>query len=211
MKKIELAIKRGLFYLLSAIFKRWFGNMPMIELEQKHIEGCEVLINRDLLLQKLPKNAAVAEIGVENALFSERIMTICKPAHLDLNDWWLDKQTYQTSLSRMEQYSNVTFHKSKSVDYLKSKTENTLDWVYLDTDHTYPTTKAELEEAHRVIREDGMICGHDYTSVDYSGLKKYGVVEAVNEFCMTYNYKFLYLTHEASRHISFVIQKIKNP
>ena len=58
MKKIELAIKRGLFYLLSAIFKRWFGNMPMIELEQKHIEGCEVLINRDLLLQKLPKNAS---------------------------------------------------------------------------------------------------------------------------------------------------------
>ncbi|NNJ55129.1 MAG: 3-oxoacyl-ACP reductase, partial [Bacteroidia bacterium] len=75
-------------------------------------------------------------------------------------------------------------------------------------DHTYNTTKQELELAALAVKDNGYICGHDYTAVAYSGLRKYGVVEAVNEFCVNYNYEIIYLTSETTRHLSYALRKL---
>ena len=208
MNCVILATKRFIFNKLTCIFKKWYGQYPLTELEAKHIENCKIITDRIELLKLLPKNAQVAEIGVEEGQLSLEIMSICKPNNLELADWWLDKSAYSTTQTNKASFKNVKLFKMDSVEYLKSKETDTLDWVYIDTSHTYDTTKNELLEAKRVVKHNGLICGHDYTSVDYSGLKKYGVVEAVNEFCKSFDYQFIYLTHETSRHISFAIQKI---
>ena len=91
--------------------------------------------------------------------------------------------------------------------FLGSQPENSLDVVYIDTDHTYKTTMLELATAALAVKPSGLICGHDYTSIAYAGLRRYGVVEAVNTFCLEYNYEFLYLTSETNRHISFALKK----
>jgi hypothetical protein len=103
---------------------------------------------------------------------------------------------------------NVFLQQTTSVIYLKTQSENSLDWVYIDTDHTYKTTKEELEAAAKAVKPGGFICGHDYTSISYSGLRRYGVVEAVNEFCVQYGYEFIYLTSETTRHVSYALRKL---
>ena len=46
-----------------------------------------------------------------------------------------------------------------SIDFLASQPENSLDMVYIDTDHTYNTTKLELEAAALAVKPSGLICG----------------------------------------------------
>ncbi len=41
-------------------------------------------------------------------------------------------------------------------------------------------------------------------------MKRYGVIEAVYEFCSKYNWEILFLTTELETNPSFAIKKIKN-
>jgi hypothetical protein len=80
------------------------------------------------------------------------------------------------------QDSGVRVFKSDSVTFLQSTPSNFFHFIYIDTTHTYETTVLELEESYRCIKNNGYICGHDYTSIHFPG-----VVNAVNEFCDSYS------------------------
>jgi predicted O-methyltransferase YrrM len=49
----------------------------------------------------------------------------------------------------------------------------TVDWVFLDSSHTYETTKAEIRAYLPLLRAGGLLSGHDYWHE--------GVSKAVNE------------------------------
>lgn len=200
--------KKILFGALQSVWSKWYPKHVEVALEQKHVQNCKVLAHRLDLLDLMPKNASIAELGVEHGFFSKEIIARCSPTELILVDTWPDETIKQACIANA-MIPEMTFLKqTTSVEYLTSIRENTLDWVYIDTDHTYKTTKAELEAASKAVKDSGYICGHDYTSISYSGLKRYGVVEAVNEFCVNYGYEFIYLTAETTRHISFALRKI---
>jgi phospholipid N-methyltransferase len=160
------------------------------------------------LLNRLPKGSNVAELGVEHGLFSKEILERCQPAELVLVDTWPDVRIKETCIVNTQMSDNAFLQQTTSAIYLKTQSENSLDWVYIDTDHTYKTTKEELEAAAKAVKPRGFICGHDYTSISYSGLRRYGVVEAVNEFCVQYGYEFIYLTSETTRHVSYALRKL---
>ena len=161
------------------------------------------------MLNALPKHASVAEIGVERGLFSVDIIKHCEPSSLTLVDSWTTESIWEECQANLSG-KDVEFVKAMSFDYLARAEANSLDWVYIDTDHTYSTTKKELELAAKCVKSNGYICGHDYTAVGYDGLRKYGVVEAVNEFCVNQGYEFAYLTSETDRHLSYAIKKINS-
>ncbi len=200
--------KKFFFGILQSLWSKWYPKHREVALQTKHVHNCRLLADRLDLLDVLPKNAMVAELGVEHGLFSKEIVTRCSPVELVLVDTWPDESIKQACIENAMVVEKTFLKQTTSVDYLKSMAENSLDWVYIDTDHTYATTKAELEAAARVVKNDGYICGHDYTSISYSGLKRYGVVEAVNEFCVNYDYEFIYLTAETTRHLSFALRKL---
>lgn len=57
-----------------------------------------------------------------------------------------------------------TFAQCNDVDYIKKwkiKDDNTIDLLFIDTDHTYDLTKKELEEYSPYIRKGGVILFHD--------------------------------------------------
>jgi len=58
------------------------------------------------------------------------------------------------------------------------------------------------------VKDGGIIAGHDYCKGNVKIALEYGVVQAVNEFCLKFNWEFIYLTHETDRALSFAIQKI---
>ena len=210
-KKIFRTLIRGLRIC-------FFGEkqMPKVPLARKHMKNCELLLDRLEMLSKLKKGGKVAEIGVARGEFSELILKITEPDLLHLVDVWNSK-TYHAGLFRKvaDKFKNlidegrIQILRKLSTDAAEDFDDNYFDWIYIDTDHSYATTRGELVKYAPKVKHDGIIAGHDYTMGIWSSLNRYGVIEAVHEFCVKYEWELVYLTVEPTENQSFAIRRIK--
>lgn len=188
--------------------------IPNTRLESKHLQNCKIIPGRKELLQLLPKNGIVAEIGVDEGYFSEEIFLYNQPDKLYLIDAWdfanYKEDKFQLVSGKFQDKIDkgiVEIKRGYSTEMLKKFPDNYLDWVYIDTDHSYQTTIHELILAGSKIKKNGVIAGHDFVAKKELGFR-YGVVDAVNQYCKEENFEFLYMTHENHRHVSFAIRRI---
>ena len=84
----------------------------------------------------------------------------------------------------------VELARCEAVTWLGAQAAASLDWLYLDDDHTYQHVLQELELARKCVRPGGWILGHDYCEV------LPGVSKAVNEFCGNHGLAISFLTDE---------------
>ena len=194
--------------------KRNWDSIPKIALLPIHFEGATLVESRLAMLDKLPKGMRTLEVGVAEGGFSVEIWKRLAPSHLALVDLW-EGERYAPGHDKVEQKfseqianGTVSISKAFSVDFLKRNSENSFDFIYIDTDHTYGTTIKELRQADRVISPGGFIAGHDYTAGNTINPMVYGVIQAVSQFCVESNYKFKYLTVEPAGWNSFCLTKI---
>ncbi len=200
-------------YLLSIKAQQF--DLPRLDLSQKHIRNLKVIEDRTRLLDFLPKNAVVAELGVDTGDFSSLIISKTKPAKIHLIDSW-DTNRYSNSkresvIARFEKEIEndlLEINTGYSIQVLEKFENNYFDWIYIDTDHSYNTTKHELDIASRKVKNNGIICGHDYYMGNWIAGYKYGVIEAVHEFCFEHNWEIIYLTIEQSIPPSFAIRRM---
>jgi len=158
----------------------------------------------------------VAEIGVDHGEFSESIIKISSPQKLHLIDAWAEHTRYHSGLKSIVENrfkseidkGIVSLNVGFSTTVLLNFPDAYFDWVYLDTDHSYQTTKAELAILKSKVKPGGIIAGHDYTIGNWVGGYRYGVIEAVNEFCVNENWEIIFLTIEADHHRSYAIKEI---
>ena len=59
-------------------------------LQDCHVRNCRFVESRLKLLEYLPKDSVVAEVGTEYGRFAEKILAIAKPKKLHLSDNNLD-------------------------------------------------------------------------------------------------------------------------
>jgi len=189
--------------------------MKQTQLDMVHTEGCILLPDRKMMLDRMPKGARVAEIGVAFGDFSREILGRCCPSYLYLIDAWLSER-YREGLNKIEEEfaeqissEKIVIKQGLSTDVLEDLEENSLDWVYIDTNHTYETTLQELELCHKIIAPDGRIAGHDFCTGNVINAVPYGVVEAVTEFCKDFKWQFEYLTVESRGHFSFCLRRLR--
>ena len=221
---IPKSIKRKLLNHYTNVVKklhiekaeRWEKAVPVFELEEKHLKNLKVVSNRMALLKKLPSNGVVAEIGVDEGNFSEQILKYNRPKKLHLVDLWHSERYHQGKRKGVEAKLNkeiastqVEMNIGYSTEVVNHFQSNYFDWVYIDTSHAYKLTLEELKAYGEKMKEDGIMAGHDYIPGNWKGQVKYGVIEAVHEFCFKYDWEFLYLTMETRDHRSFAIRKIK--
>lgn len=187
-----------------------------VRLKQKNIKDLKVVLNRENLLKLLPKNAYIAELGVDKGDFSNKIISFTKPKKLYLIDIWdserynLNKMNYVAKRFQKEiEAGKVTIIKGTSEKELKKFANGYFDWIYIDTKHSYEQAVKELELCRVKVKDGGIIAGHDYCQGNINEALVYGVVQAVNQFCVAYDWEFIYLTHETNRFLSFAIKKIK--
>lgn len=190
--------------------------MPIIHLKPNHIQNTKLLANRNELLKLLPKGGICAELGVDIGGFSSSIIHFTQPKKLYLIDAW-NSERY--SSSKMAEVENKFFEEIRSgqielirglsTEVVNNFQDNYFDWIYIDTDHSYETTAKELELYRNKVKADGMICGHDYIVGNWNAHIRYGVMEAVSEFCNSYDWELIYLTTEMDIKPSFAIRKIK--
>ncbi len=191
--------------------------LPRVKLEYKHTKQSTILPSRELLLEHFPKGGVVAEIGVDEGDFSEKILEICQPAKLHLIDFWGSQQYNQAKRQKVEHKFReqikdqlVEINLGLSTQAASQFPDDYFDWIYIDSDHSYQTTKEELELYHSKVKSYGIIAGHDYAMGDWGGmgLTRYGVIEAVHEFCMNYDWEIIFLTIDATINPSFAIRRI---
>jgi cephalosporin hydroxylase len=82
------------------------------------------------------------------------------------------------------------------------------DWVYIDTDHSYETTLQELYAYKDKIKRGGYITGHDFVKGNFNAFIRYGVIEAVAEFCTKENWELAFITIENRENFSFAIKQM---
>lgn len=190
-------------------------SIPLVALKKLHIDGCEMITDRIELLKRLPQNGIVAELGVANGEYSAEILSVNHPRCLHLIDVW-DSPRYndgllaniQNKFSKHIELKQVQIHRQYSQFAIGDFPDHYFDWVYIDTTHSYKQTRLELELLASKVKPKGIIAGHDYMMGNWAGAYKYGVIEAVHEFCISYNYRFKYLTMDLTENQSFAIEKI---
>lgn len=213
-EKIQIIANRVIASLQNGRKQRE-QEIPKIPLEQKHIQNCELLLDRRSILEKMKKHSVVAEIGVDEGLFSRAIHEIVRPRCLHLIDTWgTDRfhdgkyQDVRSFFSKEIESEEVQIHRKLSTEAVHDFPDKYFDWIYIDTDHSYETTRDELRLYAAKVKDDGIIAGHDYIKGNWITTYRYGVIEAVHEFCVNNDWELVYLTAEPVESKSFAIRRI---
>lgn len=132
-------------------------------------------------------NPTIAEVGVFHGHFSQILLDIFSPSKLYLIDTFYvnDHITHKFDAAhhfpyvknRFKDLDTVEFLPGLSWDMLASIPNNTLDYIYIDADHTYASVTNDINVAVQKIKPGGIIQFNDYCTTH-----GYGVLEAVNEF-----------------------------
>ena len=191
--------------------------IPKIKIKNKHTKNGIILPAREDLLKLLTKKGVIAEIGVDEGLFTEKIISITKPKKMHLIDIYNSTRYGQNKILKVKKKflrkikaGSLEINRSLSIKAAKKFKDNYFDWIYIDTDHSYSTTIKELYAYESKIKPNGIIAGHDYVMGNWAKSLKYGVIEAVAEFCVKKNWKIIYLTADFTENNSFAIQRINN-
>jgi len=189
--------------------------MPHPDLEDRHVGNARLVATRGKMIGLLPRDAVAAEIGVSRGKFTAEIMATNRPRKLHLVDVWSSERYDQSLRRRVEQTyaaeiaaGSVEVNLCYSIEVGRAFPDAYFDWIYIDTDHSYPTTRDELAVYESKMKPGGIIAGHDYVMGNWRGSLKFGVIEAVAEFCLARSWELLYLTTEQTTNASFAIRKI---
>jgi SAM-dependent methyltransferase len=139
------------------------------------------------MLAELPRDAVCAEIGTWRGGFAATILADRSPRQLFLIDPWehrveetYEKASYggnmqggQRALDAMHQdvldrfaeeiaAGQVVVLRKRSTDAASTFSDESLDWIYIDGDHSYDGVTADLEAYARTVKPGGRIAGDDY-------------------------------------------------
>jgi len=178
----------------------------------------KIFETRNDLIEKLPKNINVVELGVFKGEFAEELYKRMVPNHLTLVDIWegsygsgdkdgqnhitIDNMetVYNSLIKKYSNTSNVSIIRSTSISFLQTQENNSLDMVYVDADHSYEAVKSDLELSYQKLKHGGILAGHDY-------ITNTQIAAAVDHFCYNYRQQIVATTRDGCP--TFVIQVIK--
>jgi hypothetical protein len=166
---------------------------------------------RIFLTKFIPSGSTGAELGVFTGLFSANIARQKQISCVTFVDpWWKAYGDYYPDWGLYTDFGRVSTRKAfqlakrrissanlpnrfvevaSSYDWLTDQRDESLDWVYLDTTHTYAGTKRELGLLDRKLKETGLILGDDWQPD--RNHRHHGVFLAVNEFARQFSFEFV--------------------
>lgn len=174
---------------------------------EEYIPPSAADLRAESILERLPANPVGAEVGVYKADLSKRLLK--RP---DLTLYMVDSWKAHDPES---EYAKNDFHgalpqegqdrfykytidatgfagdrarilRKDSLEASKEFKDGTLDFVFLDADHSYESVKADIEAWLPKIKKGGLLCGHDYDNKEYAA---WGVKRAVGELCVEKGFK----------------------
>jgi len=149
-------------------------------------------------LNFIQPDSVCAEIGVWKGQFSKEILKR-KPGKLYLIDPWKSitdiperwhaapqeemDGIYEEVVKDFDSRDEVEIIRKFSADAVSGIEDNSLDWIYIDGNHSYEFVKQDLELWWPKLKHGGCICGDDYQEGKYQiEVLEFGVIKAVDEF-----------------------------
>jgi hypothetical protein len=182
---------------------------PAADLRPEHLGNCRVVPSRLHLLDLMPSGGVCAEVGIATCDFSAEIIARMKPAKLHLLD--IDPHWIVGARARFADEiaaGRVVLHQGDSSTILRSLPQASFDWIYIDGDHDYDGCRKDLEAAAGCLKAAGVIALNDYTFWGPSDFCKYGVMEAVNEFCISRDFEMTYLALQGRGYHDVAVRRI---
>ena len=155
-------------------------------LTQELVSSCRFVAERHDLLDVLPKDGVVAELGVLHGRFSKEILSRNTPRELHLFD--LD---FEKTDASVKDDPRVVLHAGALPASLSSLPPESCDWIYVDANHSYDGVARDAEAAASRLKPGGFLVFNDFAIIDpYFG--QYGVHRAVCEFALKHQWRFVW-------------------
>jgi hypothetical protein len=136
------------------------------------------------------KNISVLEIGSyvgeSTRMFADKVKSVISvdpfmndydPNDLACRFADIPTKVYQEFQKNISSYSNIKHIRKTSDDAINDLIDEKFDLVYIDGVHTYEQVKKDIENYRKIVKPNGLLCGHDYLNEGHL----VGVFEAVNE------------------------------
>lgn len=109
-----------------------------------------------------------AEIGVYGGHYSRYLLNTIPDLKLYSIDSWMGKYWKHELAARriLAGYPGCTIIKGMSVDVAKTIPDNSLDFVYIDANHTPKCVSEDIIAWEPKVRQGGIVSGHDYQLPD---------------------------------------------
>jgi hypothetical protein len=193
-----------------------------LSVDEDKFKHSRVFSGRNYLLKHcmtfLPANPIACEVGVAEGFFSENILNILNPEKLFLIDLYQHSSSHNAYLPGnhfsyiTEKFKNnirVFIKKGLSWDMLNTLESDSLDYLYIDGDHSYASVQKDIQAAYRVVKSGGIIQLNDYTTFSPIENIRYGVVHAVNEFIQKYSPEVLGVSLDKDGYNDIAIRLLK--
>ena len=127
-----------------------------------------------ILLKFLGLNGTGVEIGVASGDFSLCILENSNISHLVSIDPWSDKhdgfkdqnaadEAYNKTIERLSKFKERSRIIRDTAEVASNQIiDDSLDFVYIDSSHTYEATRKEIELYWPKLKVGGILAGHDY-------------------------------------------------
>jgi hypothetical protein len=167
---------------------------------------------RDEMMRAILKpGMKVAEVGVFRGEFAQ-VLAGLKPSLLVLIDPWegiltsgnhdgqnvvqvVGEEVFKSLSEKTKALPFIEIRRGYSGTVLKEFPDNHFDAIYVDGDHSFEGCYSDLELAYKKVKPGGWICFHDF-GLNYlkcTTAYAFGVVQAVDTFCLKYNQKVIAL------------------
>jgi len=155
----------------------------------------------------LPKEIMAIELGVFKGGFSAMILHLLEPKTLYLVDpfeeskerYGVEQDFLPTAYSTQNEFDlimkrfneeigsgQVNVNRKYSYDAVKDYPDNYFNFLYIDASHLYKDVKKDLNDWLPKLKEGGLMCLHDYVNI-----QNFGVIQAVDEWCVEQNFKII--------------------
>ena len=154
------------------------------------MRDCQFFASRFVMLDHLPKQGVVAELGTYRGDFAREIRLRTTPQALHLID--IDySQFSETGLVGPE----VHRHQGFTHDVVAGFPDAHFDWIYIDADHSYAGAARDAKASAGKIKPGGYLVFNDFAHLDpYYG--RYGVQRAAAEFAVREGWPLSHFAYE---------------
>lgn len=180
---VSLVIKYftpSLYEKIIPILKNNWGNVPRPSIlfmkkyfNQKFINGAEIGVDKGKNAKNILKELNIKKLYLIDAWFNYKEIQSNRP----------QKDNFKLVLKEFKNNEKVVIIKDFSKNAVKKILDNSLDFVYIDANHTYKYVYQDIKLWYPKIKKGGIIAGHDIYNCS-------GVLKAVMIFCSEKRVKF---------------------
>jgi len=142
-----------------------------------------------------------AEIGVAAAKYSEVICQNAPGLKLLCVDPWIKQDDdpihrknhnnhYISATKRLKNY-DATMIRARSMDAVRDVPLESLDFVYIDSNHVFDAVMVDIIEWSKRVKPGGIVSGHDYNDFE-----NFGIIKAVDTYTEVHKIEQWFLTDE---------------